>query len=196
MGTKQKSSPSRISTILSFTSTGLSRAIKAIWRGITSDRAYRLATVLQLLVVVCSAILIYNQLKQQAMLTRAANTQALVNLMSPLNLELARNGELAGLMLRGSKGFGKEVTQEEVDEDRYTTMLASYLIFYENMYSQHEKKLLDDEIYAGWDKDLEAFVDKWSLEKYWDDWKQLYQPSFSEHVTGLVNAKKQSQSPR
>ena len=168
--------------------------VKRTCRVLTSERASRLATVLQLVVLVLSVILIRNQLEQQAMLTRAANTQALVNLVSPINLQLSQNGEIAELMLRGRKGFAKEVQKREVEEDRYTTALASYLIFYENMYAQHQKKLLDYDVYVGWDKDLEAFVDRELLEKYWDGWKDLYQPAFSSRVTELIDAKRARQA--
>ena len=169
---------------------------------ITSERAYRVAIILQLPVLVVSVYLIFNQLEQQAirnqleqqaMLTRAANTQALVNLVSPINLLAAQDREIAEIMLKGRKGFAKEVQKKEVDEDRYETILSSYLIFYENMYAQHQKKLLDDDVYKGWEEDLKAFVDRELLEKYWVEWKGLYQEAFSNYVTGLIKDKKDNQ---
>lgn len=163
-----------------------------VWRGITSKRGSRF---LQLVVVSLSAVLIWSQLRQQTSLTRAANSQALANLVSPMNMELVRNAEIAELWQRHSKGSDKPIEKPEVEEEQYTALLATYLIFYENMYIQHERKLLDDDVFEGWEKDLEDLIESQPLEKYWDtDQKNLYEPTFSDHVARLLESKKARQS--
>ncbi|HXU37713.1 MAG TPA: hypothetical protein VN937_15230 [Blastocatellia bacterium] len=168
------------------------RGAYLVWRGITSKRGSRF---LQLVVVSLSAFFIWSQLSQQTSLTRAANSQALVNLVGPMNMELVRNAEIAELWQRHSRRSEKPLEKTEVEEQQYAGLLATYLIFYENMYIQHERKLLDDDVFDGWEKDLEDLVESQPLEEYWDtDQKNYYVPAFSNHVARLLEAKRAGQS--
>ena len=166
-------------------------------RGKTSDggkvadfakRLYQVAKALEPFVVIASVILILLQLRQQTKLTSAANTQSLVELILPLNMEMVKDKELTRLWLKGARGFdGGEVTDGEIEADRYDTLIASFLIFHENVYLQHRKGLLDDDIYAAWDNDLDYMVRLQHLDKYWDDGKKSkYHPDFSRHVEDLI----------
>lgn len=168
----------------------LRRVAKAIWLAVTSEEASRLAKVIELVVVFISLFLIWSQLKQQTDLARAANTQAIANMIFPMNLEFAKNSELTGLMLRGRKGFDTTNVANEIDAERYKSLLATSLIFYENAFSQHEHRLLEDDIYAAWENDLRSFVHDEPLENYWDKWKGLYQEKFRNLVTRFVEEKR------
>jgi hypothetical protein len=50
-----------------------------------------IATIAQSVFVPLSLFLVWRQLRQQSQLTRAANTQALVELSSPFNLQLIQD---------------------------------------------------------------------------------------------------------
>jgi hypothetical protein len=193
------------------------------WLVPTSEEAARLATVLQLFVVMISLLFIWLQVKQQTRsleqqgqslrqqaesieqqaksmklqvdLTKAASTQALANMVLPMGVELWKSGELMQLTLNGAKGFPGKVPANKVREERYKTYLATSLIFYENMYTQHDHQLLDDDIYAGWVNDLKTFVDEEAIEKYWDKWKVSYTGKFGQLVTTFVEEKRGKTQP-
>lgn len=188
------------------------------WLVPTSEEAARLATVLQLFVVMLSLLLIWLQIKQQTRsieqqgqsleqqaesieqqsksmqlqveLTRAASTQALANMVLPMGIELWKNEELMVLTLNGPNRFQRPVSAGKVKEERYQTYLATSLIFYENMYSQHDHHLLDDDIYSGWVNDLKNFVNEEGLERYWDKWKGSYTGGFCSLVSQFVDEKR------
>jgi hypothetical protein len=67
------------------------------------EKAANIATVVEAIVVAVSIIFIWKQLRQQTKLTRIANTQALVDISSPFNLELIKDPKMAALWVRGSK---------------------------------------------------------------------------------------------
>jgi len=165
------------------------------------QKASTIATYLQLIVVGISLLLILSQVRQQKLqlaqqtlqldqqvkLSRAANTQTLVNLITPLNLKVTERG-MTELWVKGDDGIDQVANAKERDlqREQYWTLLASYLIFYENAYSQCLAGLLDEEVYYGWDKDLAGFIEGHKIAKHWDEWKDLYRKDFSDHVSQLI----------
>jgi hypothetical protein len=140
------------------------------------------ATVLQTAVVVISLIIIWYQLRQQVRLTRAANTQAAVAQVMPLNLQLVQNREVNELWLKGNR----EEQMSDVERDRYLTLMDTFLIFYENLFWQHHNGLLDDNIYNAWDVDFKYFIRQTHLEKEWNRKRDAYHEEFRNHVDDLI----------
>ncbi len=162
------------------------------------EKASTLATFLQLLVVVVSLWFIGYQLQQQKVqldqqvkLSRAANTQTLVDLITPLNLKVTDRG-MAELWVKKDEGIDKvsDVKERKIQKEQYWTLIASYMVFYENAYSQFRAGLLDEDIYNGWDKDLAGFIEERKLATHWDDWKDLYRKDFSDHVYQIIASQK------
>src|SRR5438128_3695797 len=155
------------------------------------QKAATIATFIQLFVVGISLWFIGSQLKQQRMLSRAANSQAIVGLATPLNLKVL-DRSLSELWVKGDEGIEKVTDPQEqrVEKEQYETIIANYMTFYENVYSQHAEGLLDDKIYEGWDKDLANFIDETKMEKRWNKWKNSYRKDFSDHVDQIIAAKK------
>jgi hypothetical protein len=131
------------------------------------------------------------QLDQQLKLSRAANTQALVDLITPINLRLT-DYEMAELWVMGDDGIKKiaNAKSRKVKQEQYEDLLASHLIFYENTYSQFCHRLLEPEIYEGWDKDLASFLRERKLEAHWNQWRNLYHDDFRNHVDEIIEFQK------
>ncbi len=142
-----------------------------------------IALMVQAIVVIVSIGFIWYQLRETTRLTRAANTQKLVELSSPFNLQLIENRELAQFWVQGGKNWS---TMDEVDKYRYRSLVVWWLILHENIYYQWQKKLIDEETYTSWANDLKVFVVEQNLEQNWDEWKTPFQPSFQEHVHQLI----------
>jgi hypothetical protein len=160
------------------------------------QKAQSIATWVQVIIVVVSVYLIRSQLNQQKLylaqqvnLSRAANTQALVNLITPLNLKVTDRA-MAELWVKGDEGIDKvsDVTEREIQREQYHSLVASNMVFYENVYAQFRDGLLDKDIYDGWDKDLAAFIAKHKIAKRWSGWKELYRKDFSDHVDQIIAA--------
>ena len=76
-----------------------------------------IAIIVQGIFVIVSIGFIWYQLRENTRLTRAANTQKLIELSSPFNLQLIQNREMAELYIRGAKEYDK---MDEI-EIHYTT---------------------------------------------------------------------------
>lgn len=136
-----------------------------------------------------------DQLQQQTDLARATNIQMLTALSLPMNLEEVKNSETVRLLFRGKDGFrkGVDITDLEIKKDQYMTLIATWLIFYENIYYQNSKGLIDSEMNAAWDKDLEDFIVRYRLWNSWEDMKASYHESFRNHIDQLI---KRNQPPQ
>lgn len=158
------------------------------------EKVLTVATCLQTVAVIISLVFILRQLNQQNLqleqqlnLSRASNIQSLVNLITPLNLRVTERG-MAELWVKGDCGIDA-VSDEKaraIEQEQYGMLLASYLVFYENVHSQYRAGLLDKAIYEGWDKDLAGFIEEHRIAENWNDWKDLYRPDFSDRVTQII----------
>ncbi len=112
------------------------------------EKASTIANFLEVGAVVFSLIVIMLQLHQQTKLSRAANVQSFVNLITPLNLKVT-DREIAELWIKGEEGIDQisDKQLQDVQRERYQTLVASYMTFYENIFSQNQAGLLDPEIY-------------------------------------------------
>ncbi len=163
------------------------------------QKAQTIAACTQVVIVAFSGFLIFNQLRQQKLqlaqqvnLSRAANTQTLTNLITPLNLKLT-DRQMAELWVKGFDGIDKLADENEraIQREQYHALLASNMVFYENVYSQYRAGLLDPEIYQGWDRDLADFIQKHKIARYWDEWKRLYRNDFGQRVKEIIQSQPQ-----
>ena len=160
------------------------------------QKAQTIATCTQVVIVAFSGFLIFNQLRQQKLQlaqqvnpSRAANTQTLTNLITPLNLKLT-DRQMAELWVKGFDGIEKVADKNEraIQREQYHALVASNMVFYENVYSQYRAGLLDYEIYQGWDRDLADFIQEHKIAKYWDEWKRLYRNDFGQRVDEIIQS--------
>lgn len=163
------------------------------WEKLSHIAAVVTATVavIQVSFVITSLLLIWSQLRQQVKLAKAANTQAAVSQVVPLNLQLVQNPEVDKIWLKGVK----DETMDAVEQDRYQTLIDTFLIFYENLYWQHKSGLLDDNIYVAWDNDFKYFIKQTHLEKFWSKKRDAYHPEFAAHVDDLIRQNQAAQNP-
>src|SRR5271157_3182821 len=97
------------------------------------ELAVNISSVLGSLSLVISVLLVLREVRQNNLLTRAANAQTLVEMSSPFYLGVVQDRATAELSLRGAKDFA---SLDEVDRYRYRTLLMWWLIFYENIFYQ------------------------------------------------------------
>ncbi len=143
-----------------------------------------IAVIAQGLLLFISIILVWYQLRENTKLVRAANTQKLVELSAPFNLQLAQNRELAELWLHASQGMDG---LDEIDRSRYFNLLTWWLMLHENIYHQWRNKLVDEDTYSSWTRDLEYYAKTQQLGDHWPRLTGYFEASFSEHVTTIIS---------
>ncbi len=142
-----------------------------------------LAIVVQGIFFVVSIILVWYQLRENTALVRTANTQKLVELSSPFMLELAKERELAKLWRQGAQDIR---ALDEIDRERYFSLLTWYLVLHENIYHQWSKHLIDADTFISWTRDLEYYVKRQNIGVYWEQLSDFFESSFSAHVATII----------
>jgi len=152
--------------------------------GVSLEKCAHIAGTLGIVLGIVSLWFVYLELRHHTRVSMASNSQALVELTQPINLELAKNPELSILWERGLQAYDK-LTPEE--KPRYRRLWIMYLNVLENAYFQHNKKLIDDEFYAAWDHDLGTHNK--ALAKVWPELTNYFSKEFVEHVNDRLSAK-------
>lgn len=151
------------------------------------EKVSDLATIISAAAVLVSLWFIWSQLRQQTDLAKANNVRELASFSSNLDLELARSEEMTKIWIAGINNYEAQTTKlGDAADFRYEALLSSFLIFYENMYSQHRKGLLDEAVYEAWEGDLKVFVKDNLWKNHWQEARDLYTADFREHVDGLI----------
>jgi hypothetical protein len=145
-----------------------------------------IAVIVQTLFFIVSVFFIGYQIRERNRLTRAANTQALVEVASPFLLQLAQDRNLAELWVNGAKHYD---TMDEVEQFRYTQLTAWWLIHHENAFYQYRKGLLDKTIYHAWEVDLSDFVRRAQLARFWEkEHRRFFQAEFQQEIEKLIQS--------
>lgn len=142
-----------------------------------------IAIIVQGAVLIVSVFLVWYQLKENTKLIRTSNTQKLVELFSPFYLQIAQDRELAALWLQGPKRLDD---MDEVDRERYFSLLTWWLALHENIYHQWRQKLVEEDTFKSWTRDLEYFAQRQKLGRHWTQISSYFEASFADHVSTII----------
>ncbi|MDQ6661955.1 MAG: hypothetical protein M3Z24_13460 [Chloroflexota bacterium] len=142
-----------------------------------------MAIIVQGMFFVISIGLLWYQLRENTKLVRATNTQKLVELSTPFNLQLAQDRGLTELWQQATLRFDE---LDEIDRSRYLNLLTWWLMLHENIYHQWRNKLIDEDTYSSWTRDLEYYARTQQLGNHWTRLKDYFEASFAEHVTAII----------
>jgi hypothetical protein len=152
---------------------------------LTLQDVTNIATIMGSLSLVVSVWLLFRELRDTNKLTRAANTQSLVDLSSPFYLGLIQDRQMAEIYLRGARALEE---MDEVDRYRYKSLIVWWLVFHENIYYQWRNGLLDHHSYKPWANDLKSFIALQKIEPLWEEMKHLFQDEFTSHIGEILEA--------
>ena len=142
------------------------------------------STVVQSIFFIVSVFFIWYQIREHNRLTRAANTQSLVELSSPFLLQLSQDRRLAELWVNGTKNFD---TMDGVDRFRYQQLLFWWLILHENIYYQYHSGLVDEILFRGWQTELQAFIRDKRIGLFWEgEMKRYFRADFQRSIEEMI----------
>lgn len=143
-----------------------------------------IVSIVQGVFVIISVFFIWYQIRDRNRLSRAAITQSLVELSSPFLIQLSQDRKLAELWVNGSRNYD---TMDEVERFRYQQLLFWWLILHENIYYQHHNGLVDEQLYQGWQIELQEFIRAKQLGLFWDkDMRRFFRTEFRQAVEQTI----------
>ena len=75
---------------------------------------------------------------------------------------------------------------DDIDRERYFSLLNWWLALHENIYHQWTKKLIEEDTFISWTRDLEYFTRRQNLGNHWTLLGTYFEASFAEHVTKII----------
>lgn len=142
-----------------------------------------IAIILQGILFIVSIGLVWYQLRENTRLVKASNTQKIAELSSPFNLLLAQDRELTELWMQGAERLDE---LDQIDRARYFNMLLWWIMQHENIYHQWRKKLVDEDTFISWTRDLEYLARSQKLDNHWPRLSSYFETSFSKHVAAII----------
>jgi hypothetical protein len=134
--------------------------------------------------VIASFIYVAIQIRNNTRAVRAATFQQLVSSLVGQLDELARDGELCSLVLRGGDDFE---TLDRIEKARFRFHLLSHLRRVENAYVQHEIGTLKDQYWIGIREGLNAIFSSPGQRAAWILIKSRLNPEFRNFVDEIVS---------
>jgi hypothetical protein len=134
--------------------------------------------------VIASFIYVAIQIRNNTRAVRAATFQQLVSSLVGQLDELARDGELCSLVLRGGDDFE---TLDRIEKARFRFHLLSHLRRVENAYVQHEIGTLKDQYWIGIREGLSAIFSSPGQRAAWILIKSRLNPEFRNFVDEIVS---------
>jgi hypothetical protein len=135
------------------------------------------------LALVATVLVLLREVRINTRLTRAANSQSMVELAAPLYQGLAQDRALAELFARGAADFD---SLDHIDRQRYRSLLTVWLMFFENVYYQRRQRFLEGRAFQPWWDELKHFIVDRNLARHWAELQGFFQEEFAHEVTGLI----------
>jgi hypothetical protein len=142
-----------------------------------------IAIIVQGVAFIVSIYFVWYQLRETTRQVRTANTQRLVELSAPFNMQLAQSRDLTILWKQGGQALD---TLDDIDRERYFNLLTCWLILHENIYHQWRRKLVDEDTFNSWTRDLEYFVKRQNVAAQWELFGDYFEASFANHVRTVI----------
>ena len=151
------------------------------------ETAGSIAQIVEAFFVTISVIIIVYQQTRQTKLTKIANSQALFEIASAVNVQIMQDPELAKLFYDAHIHHNR---LNEVEKYRFEHSLKWRLAFHRLIYYQHKSNVIDKGTYAAWEDDFQNFIIRRNLPEFWDNLKPFYDEKFCEHVDKMINQAK------
>ena len=133
--------------------------------------------------VIASLIYVAIQIRNNARAVRASTFLQISNTMTGSLFNMANNGELLDIILRGGDDLDS-LTRLEKARFRFHAMFV--LSFNQNVFQQHKIGALHADDWDSFSVDLAAYFEMKGARQAWPGYKRRFNPDFQAHVEDIV----------
>ena len=113
----------------------------------TLDQFASIGEIIGAVGVIISLVYLAIQIRSNTEAERTSTYQSIVSDFGALNNSMASSPELSYMFVHGMENYHQFSSE---DQARISQMFFQCFHYFENMYYQHRKGYLDDEVWAGW----------------------------------------------
>lgn len=140
------------------------------------------AVIGEALAIVVAMVSIGIQWRQANALAKAEHLREIAEHAANFNSMILGSEPLADVWF----SHGRRSDETPTRRHQYRTLLLQWLIFHENLFFQHERGLLDDDIHRSWDRDLQENLPLHDLDALGMPVEAMFPTSYGRHLKGIV----------
>jgi len=125
--------------------------------------------------VIISLIYLAIQIRQNTDAERTTTYQSIVSDFGALNISMASTPELSDMFVRGLEDFNQFKPAERA---RISQAFFQCFRYFENMFYQHHRGYLDEEIWTGWKRLILTYYSRPGFQTWWEFRKDVYSEPF------------------
>ncbi len=148
-------------------------------RTVTLEALGNLGDFLGSIGVFVSLIYLARQIKKNTETERTATYRSIVSDFGQLNQSLASDPELIMLYIRGMEDFSD---LRETEKARLSQAFFMTFRYFENMYYQHRRGYLEDEVWIGWQRLMLTYFDRPGFRTWWSARRDVFSPPFARFL--------------
>jgi hypothetical protein len=129
--------------------------------------------------VIISLVYLAMQIRQNTEAERTSTYQSIVSDFGALNNNMASTPELSDMFVRGLENF------EQFNPDERARISQSFFQcfrYFENMFYQHHKGYLDEDIWVGWKRLILTYYSRPGFQTWWEFRKDVYSRPFVDFL--------------
>jgi len=141
----------------------------------TLEHLASIAEIVSSIAVVISLVYLAVQIRSNTEAERSATNQAIVSDFGALNNTMASTPELSYLFVEAMENYHQLSPDQKA---RISQMFFQCFRFFENMFYQHKKGYLDEEVWIGWKRLMLTYWSRPGFRTWWEHRRDVYSESF------------------
>ena len=131
------------------------------------------------LAVLISLVYLAIQIRKSTETARMSTYQAIVSDFGAANQALASSPELAGIYVEALENYDK---LEPNDRARMSQMFYMTFRYFENMFYQHQKGYLEEDVWTGWARLMVTYFHRPGFQAWWRLRRDVFSGSFVQFL--------------
>lgn len=135
--------------------------------------------IIQSIVVVVSLIYLAIQVKESTRAAKGTTYQSIISAFAEIESRISQEAEVARIYHSGKASLDK---LNETELARFNELICSFFNLYENLHYQYKNKLLEEELWGGWCRNMRDDLAQPGVAAWWKLKSYLYSKNFREYV--------------
>ena len=142
----------------------------------TLDQLANIGEIIGSIAVIISIIYLAIQIRTNTEAERTSTYQAVVSDFGALNNTMASTPDLSHLFVKAMEDYHQLSPDEKA---RISQIFFQSFHYFENMFYQHQKGYLDEEVWTGWKRLMLTYYSRPGFQTWWEHRRDVYSESFA-----------------
>ena len=142
----------------------------------TLDQLASIGEIIGGFAVVISLVYLAIQIRTNTEAERTSTYQSIVSDFGAMNNTMASTPELSHLFVQAMENYQQLNSDQKA---RISQMFFQCFRFFENMFYQHQKGYLDDEVWIGWKRLMLTYFGRPGFQTWWEHRREVYSEPFA-----------------